>query len=189
MYTGVLATLKSYPTIGDYALWFSLLPLYANTWRYLRYTFVVMSMYVSSLVLVPIMHNLWVRFGSGNANFVYAMTLVIGTASAMFQSDLGHAMLMRLYHVSQVEKLQKQKDISNSEDQPEGSASPVISTEESEEPGETQLRHRGKKEENLKHETNKNNEITSLELNSTYLGQDDWQYLQDRPLTVLSYTP
>ncbi|KAJ3366063.1 hypothetical protein GGF32_007563 [Allomyces javanicus] len=98
VYTGVLATLKAYPTVGDYALWLGLLPIYANTWKYFRYPFITANVAVYCAFLFPIMHALWTRFASGNANFFYALTLVLVLGATVLQADCLHAMHVRLHH-------------------------------------------------------------------------------------------
>ncbi|GFS26716.1 phosphatidylinositol glycan anchor biosynthesis class U protein-like [Elysia marginata] len=92
---------KSYPSYGDAALYFSLLPLWSHVFPYMRNTLVVCGMYICSVVLAPILYHLWIFAGSANANFYFAITLVYSTAQIFLVTDVIFAYLRReydLYH-------------------------------------------------------------------------------------------
>ncbi|KAL7750427.1 hypothetical protein RI367_004201 [Sorochytrium milnesiophthora] len=97
MSLGIMATFKSYPAVGDYALWFGFAPLYAETWKYFRYSFLSVSIFVYSCFLCPTMYVLWVFHGSGNANFYYALNLVVTVGSTLLMSDSVYGLLRREY--------------------------------------------------------------------------------------------
>ncbi|RUS86859.1 hypothetical protein EGW08_005396 [Elysia chlorotica] len=92
---------KSYPSYGDTALYFSLLPLWSHVFPYMRNTLVVGGMYICSVILAPILYHLWIFAGSANANFYFAITLVYSTAQIFLVTDVIFAYLRRefdLYH-------------------------------------------------------------------------------------------
>ncbi|ORZ31312.1 GPI transamidase subunit PIG-U-domain-containing protein [Catenaria anguillulae PL171] len=97
VYLGVTATLRAYPSVGDYALWFAFIPLYANTWKYYRYSFLSLTLFLFTSLLFPTMYLLYSHLHSGNANFPYALTLLVCAAATMMQSDVLHGMLVRTH--------------------------------------------------------------------------------------------
>ena len=54
----------------------------------MRFLFVVANVIVFCTVLTPIMWHLWIYAGSGNANFFFALTIVINAASTFLAIDL-----------------------------------------------------------------------------------------------------
>lgn len=88
---------KSYPSYGDTALYFSLLPLWSHIFSYMRNTLFVCGMYICSVVLAPILYHLWIFAGSANANFYFAITLVYSTAQIFLVTDVIFAYLRREY--------------------------------------------------------------------------------------------
>jgi phosphatidylinositol glycan class U len=86
--SGITAMLKSYPTLGDTALFFGMLSLHREVLPYLRYPFVTALLYVLATLLMPALHHLWLTAGSGNANFFYASTLIWALASGAAVLDL-----------------------------------------------------------------------------------------------------
>ncbi|KAK3745783.1 hypothetical protein RRG08_030657 [Elysia crispata] len=97
----ITSIFKSYPSYGDTALYFSLLPLWSHVFPYMRNTLVVGGMYICSVVLAPILYHLWIFAGSANANFYFAITLVYSTAQIFLVTDIVFAYLRReydLYH-------------------------------------------------------------------------------------------
>eukprot|EP00731_Ephydatia_muelleri_P026555 Em0018g655a len=78
----LMALFKSYPCVGDLTLPLALLPLWSHTFSYLRYTLVVLTMFLVASVLGPVLWYLWIHAGSANANFFFAMTLVYCLAQA-----------------------------------------------------------------------------------------------------------
>jgi len=96
MLIGSFTLLKSYPTLGDYALWHALLACFSELLPCESISFahsskrkLIVSLVVDvssplfhtllplyALLLLPTFHHLWLYSGSGNANFFYASTLV-----------------------------------------------------------------------------------------------------------------
>ncbi|KAB2622639.1 phosphatidylinositol glycan anchor biosynthesis class U protein-like [Pyrus ussuriensis x Pyrus communis] len=87
--------------VGDSALYFGLLGWFVNELSgkavEMRFSFCLFSVYVGISLLSPVMHNLWIWRGTGNANFLnfataitYAclqIALVIESVSAMLNHD------------------------------------------------------------------------------------------------------
>lgn len=57
----------------------SLSPLHVD----LRYTLVVLVMFLLSSALCPVLWYLWIHTGSANANFFFAMTLTYALAQVL----------------------------------------------------------------------------------------------------------
>ncbi|RLN09557.1 hypothetical protein C2845_PM11G29720 [Panicum miliaceum] len=75
VYTAIVAMLKSYPSAGDSALYLGLLGLFANELAEMQFTFFLFFGYTGVSLLSPVMHNLWIWRGTGNANFYFATGL------------------------------------------------------------------------------------------------------------------
>ncbi|XP_029650437.1 phosphatidylinositol glycan anchor biosynthesis class U protein [Octopus sinensis] len=88
--TGVF---KSYPSYSDVALFLCLLPLWKHLFPYLRNSFIVTCMFITSTVFSPLLWHLWLYAGSANANFYFAITLVFTTAEIFLVTDLLYANL------------------------------------------------------------------------------------------------
>ncbi|TFY80166.1 hypothetical protein EWM64_g3851, partial [Hericium alpestre] len=78
---GVLALFKPYPTLADPGLFTSLLALFPESYAHLRHAPVTFLLHLHAALLLPLFHHLWTRAGTGNANFFYASTLVLGIAN------------------------------------------------------------------------------------------------------------
>ena len=91
------AIFKSYPSYADCVLYLSLLPLWRHVMRYMRNNFVVAVMFAVCAVLAPVLWHLWLLAGSANANFYFAITLVLCTAQIFLLTDLLFAFLRREY--------------------------------------------------------------------------------------------
>jgi len=78
---GILGTFKPYPTLSDPGLFLSLISLFPETYPYLRYPVVTALLHLHAFLLLPLFHHLWIGTGTGNANFFYASTLVLGLAN------------------------------------------------------------------------------------------------------------
>ncbi|KAM1158888.1 hypothetical protein ACFX19_032688 [Malus domestica] len=100
VYITISSMLKSYPSVGDSALYFGLLGWFVNELSgksvEMRFSFCLFSVYVGISLLSPVMHNLWIWRGTGNANFYFAtaityaclqIVLVIESVSAMLNHD------------------------------------------------------------------------------------------------------
>ncbi|SPO20336.1 related to GPI - transamidase subunit [Ustilago trichophora] len=84
---GVVAVFKSYPTIGDHAVFMALLSLHSQIFEYMRYPLISTLTYAYCTCLSPAFHHLWLNAGSANANFFYAITLVWALGGGMLVLD------------------------------------------------------------------------------------------------------
>ncbi|XP_052210044.1 uncharacterized protein LOC127813220 isoform X2 [Diospyros lotus] len=75
VYISISSMLKSYPSVGDSALYLGLLGLFVNELADLQFSFFLFCGYVGVSLLSPVMHNLWIWRGTGNANFYYATAM------------------------------------------------------------------------------------------------------------------
>ncbi|KAL3645639.1 hypothetical protein CASFOL_010819 [Castilleja foliolosa] len=96
VYLAISLILKSYPSVGDSALYLSLLGLFVNELAEMQFSFFLFCGYVGVSLLSPVMHNLWIWRGTGNANFYFAtamayacfqIILVVESVSAMLNHD------------------------------------------------------------------------------------------------------
>ncbi|XP_072371285.1 phosphatidylinositol glycan anchor biosynthesis class U protein isoform X2 [Scyliorhinus torazame] len=95
----IIAIFKSYPTVGDVALYMAFLPMWNHLYRFLRNIFVVTCMLISSSVLFPVLWHLWIYAGSANSNFYYAITLAFNVGQILLVSDYFYAYIRREYHL------------------------------------------------------------------------------------------
>ncbi|XP_068654854.1 uncharacterized protein [Aristolochia californica] len=75
LYVTISSMLKSYPSVGDSALYLSLLGLFINELADMRFSFFLFCGYIGVSLLSPVMHNLWIWRGTGNANFYFATAI------------------------------------------------------------------------------------------------------------------
>jgi len=61
----------------------------------MRYSFLIVNLFLYSSFLAPIFWYLWVYVGSGNANFFYAIGLVYGIGEIILMIDTTFALLRR----------------------------------------------------------------------------------------------
>ncbi|BAT75956.1 phosphatidylinositol glycan anchor biosynthesis class U protein-like [Vigna umbellata] len=96
VYIVISSILKSYPSVGDSALYLGLLGLFAYELKDMQFSFFLLSGYVGVSLLSPVMHNLWIWRGTGNANFYFGtaiayacfqIILVVESVSAMLNHD------------------------------------------------------------------------------------------------------
>ncbi|KAJ0594467.1 putative GPI transamidase subunit PIG-U [Helianthus annuus] len=96
VYVAISSILKSYPSVGDSALYLGLLGLFVNALADMQFSFFLFSGYLGTLLLSPVMHNLWIWRGTGNANFYFAtamayacfqIILVVESVSSMLNHD------------------------------------------------------------------------------------------------------
>jgi GPI-anchor transamidase subunit U len=93
-----ITMLKPYPSVADLAVEFGLLPLfYQLVFEFIPRFFVIVQMFLYSFVLMPLAWNAWLYQGSGNANFYYASTLVVGIAQIWLLIEILHLALERAY--------------------------------------------------------------------------------------------
>ncbi|KNC97681.1 GPI-anchor transamidase subunit GAB1 [Spizellomyces punctatus DAOM BR117] len=93
--TAIMAIFKSYPSLGDTALYLTFLSMNRELFKYMRHSFLVFSALFFASVLGPLFYYLWLYAGSGNANFFYAITLVFALAQVILITDTGFAMARR----------------------------------------------------------------------------------------------
>lgn len=97
--TGIFSTWKSYPALGDLAVWAGLLGCFpeviaseyaddAQADADLRHPLFTLTVYLYTLILLPLLHSLWLLTGTGNANFFYAATMVQGLNSSLAIVDV-----------------------------------------------------------------------------------------------------
>ncbi|KAK8706579.1 hypothetical protein V6N13_050140 [Hibiscus sabdariffa] len=88
VYITICSMLKSHPSVGDSALYLGLLDM--------QFSLFLFCGYVGVSLLSPVMHNLWIWRGTGNANFYFAtamvyaclqIVLVVEGVSAMLNHD------------------------------------------------------------------------------------------------------
>lgn len=96
VYIAIFSMLKSYPSVGDSALYLGLLGWFVNELADMQFSFFLFCGYVGVSLLSPVMHNLWIWRGTGNANFYFAtamvyaclqIILVVEGVSAMLSHD------------------------------------------------------------------------------------------------------
>ncbi|XP_011621261.1 phosphatidylinositol glycan anchor biosynthesis class U protein [Amborella trichopoda] len=81
VYIAISSILKSYPSVGDSALYLGMMGLFFHELAGMRFSLFLLSGYIGVSLLSPVMHNLWIWRGTGNANFYFATAL----AYACFQ--------------------------------------------------------------------------------------------------------
>ncbi|KAL1925673.1 uncharacterized protein VTP21DRAFT_556 [Calcarisporiella thermophila] len=101
--TTVMALFKSYPSIGDAALYMGFFPIYHEIFKYIRLGFLSANLYLYAAALSPVFWYLWVWAGTGNANFFYAVTLVYNSAQVVLLVDAVFAFLRREYDLEHPE--------------------------------------------------------------------------------------
>ncbi|TXG50982.1 hypothetical protein EZV62_023506 [Acer yangbiense] len=96
VYIMISSMLKSYPSVGDSALCLGLFGLFIFELADMQFSFFLFCGYVGVSLLSPVMHNLWIWRGTGNANFYYAtamafacfqIVLMVQSTSAMLNHD------------------------------------------------------------------------------------------------------
>lgn len=85
--TGVLGTVKAYPTLSDPGLFLTMTSLFPEILPYLRYPIVTSLIHLHASLLLPLFNHLWLSQGTGNANFFYASTLVFGIGNGVALMD------------------------------------------------------------------------------------------------------
>ncbi|XP_063311792.1 phosphatidylinositol glycan anchor biosynthesis class U protein [Pelobates fuscus] len=95
----IISIFKSYPTVGDVALYMAFLPVWSHLSRFLRNLFFVSCMLMVCSLLFPVLWHLWIYAGSANSNFYYAITLSFNVGQILLVSDYFYAFLRREYHL------------------------------------------------------------------------------------------
>lgn len=75
IFVAITAMLKSYPSVGDSALYLGLSALFVNELAGMRFSFFLLNGLTGIILLSPVMYNLWIWRGTGNANFYFATAL------------------------------------------------------------------------------------------------------------------
>uniref|UniRef100_A0A3Q3CM84 Phosphatidylinositol glycan anchor biosynthesis, class U n=1 Tax=Haplochromis burtoni TaxID=8153 RepID=A0A3Q3CM84_HAPBU len=100
MQLAVISIFKSYPTVGDVALYLAFLPVWSHLHRFLRNIFLVSCVLLACSALFPVLWHLWIYAGSANSNFYYAITLLFNVAQILLVSDYFYAFLRREHHLT-----------------------------------------------------------------------------------------
>ncbi|RKP13502.1 GPI transamidase subunit PIG-U, partial [Piptocephalis cylindrospora] len=90
---GIGNAFKGYPSIGDITVTLALLPLFHGVFAHMRYSFLISSLFLHALALSLPFWHLWIHWGSGNANFFFAVTLVWAAAQIILLVDVVYGML------------------------------------------------------------------------------------------------
>ncbi|GME73165.1 unnamed protein product [Ambrosiozyma monospora] len=88
MCIGFIIFSKQYPVIADITLFYSLLIIFKKYFSKLKFSPIVsyMSLFII-LLLLPIFYRVWMISNSGNANFFYAIGLVLSLIEIIIMSD------------------------------------------------------------------------------------------------------
>jgi phosphatidylinositol glycan class U len=127
----IIAAFKAYPAAGDVALYLAVIPLilhlleglcirsHSSTYRIgyllslflsvleLKYGVVVAVGSIFCVILLPVMWRMWIMTGTGNANFYYALTLVIALGQSMLIADVIASVMKRDFLI-----MRKRKELS-----------------------------------------------------------------------------
>lgn len=90
---------KSYPSVGDVALYTSLLPIWKHVFPYMKQYFLVGCVFVSCSALAPLLWHLWIFSSSANANFYFGITLAFNTGQIFLITDLLFAHVKRRFYL------------------------------------------------------------------------------------------
>ncbi|XP_059613630.1 phosphatidylinositol glycan anchor biosynthesis class U protein [Phlebotomus argentipes] len=93
--TGLGTIFRSYPCIGDVALYMSLLPMWKFGQKFMSHKFIVGCFFLITSVLGPVVWHLWIYSASANANFYFGVTLAFATAQIFLVTDLLFAYIKR----------------------------------------------------------------------------------------------
>lgn len=75
VFVAITSMLKAYPSVGDSALYIALLALFIHELAGMRFSFFLLNGFAGIALLSPVMYNLWIWRGTGNANFYFATAL------------------------------------------------------------------------------------------------------------------
>lgn len=95
--TGLAAVFKSYPCIGDIALYLALMPLCKYLFPFMQQGFIVACFFIGCSMFAPTVWHLWIYTRSANANFYFGVTLAFATSQIFLLTDLLFAYLKRDY--------------------------------------------------------------------------------------------
>ncbi|ORY34468.1 PIG-U-domain-containing protein [Rhizoclosmatium globosum] len=91
----VTSAFKSYPEVGDVGLYVPFVFMHQELFKYMKNLYLITHLALAATILLPLFYNLWIYAGSGNANFFYAITLVVGVGQVLLIGDLIAASLRR----------------------------------------------------------------------------------------------
>uniref|UniRef100_A0A8C1D0P7 Phosphatidylinositol glycan anchor biosynthesis, class U n=1 Tax=Cyprinus carpio carpio TaxID=630221 RepID=A0A8C1D0P7_CYPCA len=100
MQIAIISIFKSYPTVGDVALYMAFLPAWSHLYRFLRNIFLVSCVLLACSALFPVLWHLWIYAGSANSNFYYAITLLFNFGQILLVADYFYAYLRREHHLT-----------------------------------------------------------------------------------------
>jgi len=89
------STWRAYPAVGDVALAIALLPMLLAIVRDVSFIVVIVVAGLFLFALFPLFWSLWIERGSGNANFYYALNLVLAMSQIHLIVDTVAAVLRR----------------------------------------------------------------------------------------------
>ncbi|XP_055343887.1 phosphatidylinositol glycan anchor biosynthesis class U protein-like [Paramacrobiotus metropolitanus] len=95
----LITAFKPYPSYGDIGLYLSLFAVWRHLIPQMRQTLIVSVMLVLAATVFPVLWKLWLEVGSANANFIYAITLVLATSQVFFVTDVMLAHEKREWHL------------------------------------------------------------------------------------------
>ncbi|ORX77774.1 PIG-U-domain-containing protein [Anaeromyces robustus] len=93
--SSLISQLKTYPSIGDVSLYMIFIPMYQELYKYMTYPFFTCQFFLYSISFEPLMYNLWIWQGTGNANFLFIINLIFNIAQILLLTDTIHAFLKR----------------------------------------------------------------------------------------------
>ncbi|EPY78261.1 phosphatidylinositol glycan anchor biosynthesis class U protein isoform 1 [Camelus ferus] len=96
----IISIFKSYPTVGDVALYMAFFPVWNHLYRFLRNIFILACIIIVCSLLFPVLWHLWIYAGSANSNFFYAITLTFNIGQILLISDYFYAFLRREYYLT-----------------------------------------------------------------------------------------
>ncbi|XP_051489478.1 phosphatidylinositol glycan anchor biosynthesis class U protein isoform X1 [Apus apus] len=96
----IISIFKSYPTVGDVALYMAFLPVWSHLYRFLRNIFILSCVLIVCSLLFPVLWHLWIYAGSANSNFYYAITLTFNIGQILLISDYFYAFLRREFYLT-----------------------------------------------------------------------------------------
>ncbi|KAL1462906.1 hypothetical protein WDU94_014708 [Cyamophila willieti] len=94
---GLAAVFKSYPCVGDVALYLALMPLCKYLFPFMQQGFIVVCFFIGCSMFAPTVWHLWIYTRSANANFYFGVTLAFATSQIFLLTDLLFACLKRDY--------------------------------------------------------------------------------------------
>ncbi|XP_064856786.1 phosphatidylinositol glycan anchor biosynthesis class U protein [Oncorhynchus nerka] len=107
MQIAIISIFKSYPTVGDIALYMAFLPAWNHLYRFLKNIFLVLVVLLACSALFPVLWHLWIYAGSANSNFYYSIMLLFNVAQILVVSDYFYVYLRREHHLTHGQYLKR----------------------------------------------------------------------------------